>query len=248
MTRRRALFQLQAVRGQWEAARKQLHMVGELDPSEAVTVAGYGQLLAGMAQRERVFAGDRRPTILGEPPAWAAHQVEALRLAAAGEHEAAARLRDRAFELAPATPGQADGVAFEWLADADTRLGPVLEALVDGNYCWVPFERVRRIEVSEPSSLIDLVLTRADFTWDSGNTASGFVPTTYPAVDGSLGDGSSGDGGPARIEARQRLARRTDWREQPGGAWWGHGQRLFATDAADLPLLQVRTIEFAGGP
>ena len=36
--------------------------------------------------------------------------------------------------------------AFEWIADADDRLGPVLEAIVNGRYYWVPFERVRRIQ------------------------------------------------------------------------------------------------------
>ena len=36
----------------------------------------------------------------------------------------------------PAAP--IDGKAFAWMADADMRLGPVLEAVINGRYYWVP--------------------------------------------------------------------------------------------------------------
>jgi type VI secretion system protein ImpE len=39
-----------------------------------------------------------------------------------------------------------------------------------------------------------------------------------------------------------RLARATDWREQPGGAWHGIGQRMLTTDQAEIALLDARVI------
>jgi protein involved in temperature-dependent protein secretion len=37
------------------------------------------------------------------------------------------------------------GNLFAWLADADVRLGPVLEAIVDGKYYWIPFGNLSAI-------------------------------------------------------------------------------------------------------
>src|SRR6185312_8854962 len=50
---------------------------------------------------------------------------EALRVDAEGRPDAAAELRAKALEAAPATSGKLDDAPFAWLADADSRLGPV---------------------------------------------------------------------------------------------------------------------------
>ena len=40
-----------------------------------------------------------------------------------------------------------------------------------------------------------------------------------------------------------RLARKTEWIEQPGDVCLGLGQRMLATDEDDFPLLQIRQID-----
>ena len=55
------------------------------------------------------------------------------------------------------TSGDIDGTKFDWIADADSRLGPVLEAVIDGKYYWIPFNRVAKVNISRPSDLRDLV-------------------------------------------------------------------------------------------
>ena len=40
------------------------------------------------------------------------------------------------------------------------------------------------------------------------------------------------------------MARKTDWHERKDGTSTGLGQRMFATDQGDFPLLEVRSIEF----
>ena len=42
-----------------------------------------------------------------------------------------------------------------------------------------------------------------------------------------------------------RLARRTEWEEKAGETYIGSGQRMLATDVAETPLLEVRTIEIS---
>ena len=35
------------------------------------------------------------------------------------------------------------------------------------------------------------------------------------------------------------MARRTDWQEKPGETYLGSGQRMFATDVGEYPLLEI---------
>ena len=225
------LFQLQTVRGDWTRAGKQLDVLVEMDAQFALFAQTCRALLATEATRARVFAGAVSPSLLGEPPAWAAKLAEALVQAANGQHAAAAALREAAFAEATAVPGRLDGQPFAWLADADPRLGPILEAVVDARYLWVPFERIRRIAFEPVTDLRDLVWLPARFTWDNGGETVGFVPTRYVGSETST-------------EAAVRLARTTEWHgAEPGAAAFGRGQRMLATDRDDVGLLECRLIE-----
>ena len=72
--------------------------------------------------------------IFGEPEQWLALLIESLLVAGHGALERSEELRSRAFDAAPASAGVLDGTAFEWIADADMRLGPVCEAIINGRY------------------------------------------------------------------------------------------------------------------
>ncbi len=232
------LFQLLAVLGQWERALKQLQVAGELDAGTLAMVQTYREALRCEALRAEVFAGRRSPVVFGDPEPWMAPLLEALRLTAHGQHGAAERLRDKAFEGAPTSPGVVDGVGFTWIADADTRLGPVLEAVVSGRYYWIPFTRIREIQLEKPADLRDLVWTPARFCWSNGGEAVGLIPTRYPGSETDADD-------------RVRLARHTEWVEETAASVFGRGQRMLATDVGEYPLLEVRSIrlgEIAGDP
>ena len=131
--------------------------------------------------RAKVFEGARTPTVLGDPGPWLPLLIEATRLLATGEPARAATLRDAAFDAAPPSAATLDGVDADWLADADPRLGPTLEAIVEGRYVWVPYARLRRVDSSHPQDMRDQVWMPARFTWDNDGTAVGFIPTRYPA-------------------------------------------------------------------
>ena len=162
-----------------------------------------------------------------------AEMVQALGLQAQGHGSEAAALRSGALEAAPATAGTLNGTPFEWLADADTRLGPMLEVLLNGNYYWVPIHRIREIRVEAPQDIRDLVWLPAEFVWANGGEAVGFIPTRYPGSESSTDDSI-------------RLARKTDWVDADGAV--GLGQRLLATEEAEMPLLELRSVKFEGVP
>lgn len=221
------LFQLLCVMGQWNRALTQLNVSGELDAQALPMVQTYREAIQCEALRAEIFAGKRVPLIFGEPEDWLGLLVEALRLDATDPARAAA-LRAQALELAPACGGSINGERFAWLMDADQRLGPVLEAVVNGRYFWIPFSRIERIEIDPPVDLRDVVWTAATFTWTNGAQAVGLIPTRY---DGSIDS----------LDDAIKLARRTEWLGERGV-----GQRMFATDAFDYALMDVRTIEFDG--
>ena len=211
------LFQLLAVLGQWQRALAQLNVAGQLDPGTLAMVQTYRAALQCEVLRAEVFAGRRSPLVFGDPEEWVALLLEALRLTAEGRYPASQQLRQRALELAPATPGMMNGAQFAWIADADTRLGPVLEAIVNGNYYWIPFHRVHELHLEEPADLRDLVWAPAQFQWANGGSAVGLIPTRYPGSEQSEDD-------------LLRLARKTEWQDCGDEVFLGLGQRLFATD------------------
>ena len=229
------LFQLLAVMGRWDRALTQLNVAADLDPSTLTMAQAYREILQCEALRDQIFSGKRSPLIFGEPADWIAQVVEALRLEAAGDLAGAAAVRAEAFDQAPATRGAINGEPFEWIADADSRLGPLLELIVNGRYYWVPFDRIRRITAEAPADLRDTVWMPVSLTWSNGGEAVGFIPTRYP------GTTASADGA-------MLLARRTDWVDAGAGTFRGLGQRMFATGDGDHALLDLRSMELDAAP
>ena len=224
------LFQLHSVLGNWEKAMTQLNVLMDLNPETMMLARIFGPVVSCEMLRAEVFRGKRTPIVFGEPMEWVGLLMRANEHTGRGEFAAAQPLREQAFEGAPATPGQLNGQPFQWIADADSRLGPILEVILEGKYYWVPFCRIKKIVMDKPSDLRDLVWRPAQFVWTNGGEASGHIPVRYPGTEAS-------------DDSQFRLARRTDWQEQEGGACLGLGQRIIATDAEELPLLECKTVD-----
>jgi type VI secretion system protein ImpE len=225
------LTQLLCVVGQWERALNQLTVAAELDALAVPMKQVYGEAIRCEGLRADVFAGKRTPMIFGEPDEWLALLIESLLRAGRGEMDAAEQLRLRAFEQAPATPGRMDGTAFEWLADADMRLGPVLEAFVNGKYYWIPFARLSHIKIEPPEDLRDYVWTPAHLQFSNGGESLALIPTRYPESQASS-------------QGEIQLARKTEWQEIRTDVWTGLGQRILGTDTGDHALMDIREIVF----
>src|SRR5215831_7986344 len=147
------LFQLLCVLGQWERALTQLKVASELDALALPMAQMYGDAVRCEAIRDEVFEGKKSPMVLGEPEQWLALLIESRLRAGRGEAAQSEDLRLRAFDEAPPSSGQIDGHPFEWIADADPRLGPVLEAIINGRYYWVPFSRITMLTLEKPEDL-----------------------------------------------------------------------------------------------
>lgn len=225
------LFQLNCVLGRLEKALTQLQVVASLTAETMLLAQIFRPVIACEMLRREVFAGRRTPLIFGEPAEWIGLLLQANALLAQQNFAAAAELRAKAFDVAPATAGKLDGQGFEWIADADSRLGPLLEVILEGKYYWIPFARIAKLEIEKPTDLRDLVWTPARFTWTNGGAVSGHIPVRYSGTEESPDDAL-------------RLARKTDWQEVSPDCFVGLGQRVLATDIGEFLLLNCRELEF----
>ena len=223
------LFQLLCVLGQWDRALNQLNVSLELDAGTLPMVQTYREAIACETLRLQVFAGHKAPVLFGEPETWIALLIEAMLREGQGDVAAARQLRERALEQAPASAGTLDGQAFAWIADADTRLGPTIEAVINGRYYWLPWNRLSKVDIDPPEDLRDQVWMPAHFEFTNGGDVVGLIPTRYPDTDLAAGD-------------MLALSRRTDWRETDPGVFVGLGQRLIATDSGEFALMDIRSV------
>lgn len=224
------MAQLLCVLGQWERAHTQLNVVADMDPATAMMREMVGHALRCELVRAAVFAGKRSPMVFGQPDEWLALLIESMLQAGQGAAELSHDLANRAFEAAPATRGQLNGEPFEWIADADSRLGPVLEAMVNGRYYWIPFSRLSSVSFDTPTDLRDQVWMPARISFSNGGEAIAMVPTRYPGSESS--------------EDNQILmARKTEWLELGPDRYAGLGQRVFVTDQGERDMLGVRLLE-----
>ncbi len=221
-----SLFDVSSLLGAWAKALTQLELLSQIDPENAPAVGIYRQIIECEILRAEVFAGRRTPLIFGQPEPWLAGMVESLRLQA-GDPAAAGNLRAESLGQAPPVAAVVNGERFENLADGDTRLGPVLEVIMNGRYYWVPFARIHALSLDPPKNLRDLIWAKAQLTWVNGGAIAGVIPVRYPGIETSTDD-------------ELRMARKTDWLSPVEGDFFGLGQRTFLAGERDLALLELR--------
>jgi type VI secretion system protein ImpE len=217
--------------GTWERALNQLDVAADLDSLNLPMAQTYREAIRCELFRREVFSGDKSPLIFGDPPQWSAFLIEALRLMGKGEYSQAETLRNQAFETAPATAGMIDEHPFTWIADADSRLGPMLEAIINGRYYWIPLQRLKQISIDPPEDLRDMVWIPAHLKFENEGEVVALLPARYPATENET-------------DSNLKLSRKTEWQTPAEGVYIGLGQRMLVTDQDDFPLLNTRQIQF----
>ena len=223
------LFQLYAQEGKWQKALAQLQVAAQLDAAHKMMAQAYRLAIRAELLREEVFRGNRSPNVLGHPLQWISFLIEALQEDAKNNESAAAELRLQAFDEASAVSGRLDEQPFEWIADADARLGPVLEVFVNGDYYWLPLEAVTEIKIDAPTDLRDLVWIPAHVKLVNEGHHPMLLPARYPLVGEGPGD--------AQLQSHM-----TSWEPMAGDLSRGQGVKVLATDASEASILDIRQI------
>ena len=110
----------------------------------------YSMAMKAEAERAEIFAGRKRmPVIRG---AWAEGLAEAIEHYANDRTAEGQAARDAALDEAPDTPGELDGVRFDWITDADARFGPTFEVIIQGRYGLVAFSELAGVQSESPKT------------------------------------------------------------------------------------------------
>jgi type VI secretion system protein ImpE len=224
------LFELLCFAGEWDRAQLQLEVIGHQDSQTKMAVDVYQNNIKATRERNRLFTDGLAPHFITEPPSYVDLLLSATRVMQEPSGDSRGLL-DRVEEERPLLAGKINGIAFQDLKDCDELTGPVLEIFVQDKYTWLPFEQIRRIEISEPKNLRDLMWSSARIEALDGTMAQVYLPVLYP---GSSDHGSD----------EVRLGRRTEWNLFRKDVIFGVGSRLLLVDDEETPFLDVRTIEF----
>jgi type VI secretion system protein ImpE len=135
----------------------------------------------------------------------------------------------------PSPPGILNGKPFQSISDADPVIGARLEMYAAGAYLWIPFEHIASVEMPAPGSLRDtlwapaFVLTGPGFKGtDIGQV---ILPVIYPFSWKS-------------DDESVWLGRKTEWVSDDECHEFPVGQKTFLVDGEEIPLLEVRSLEF----
>ena len=157
----------------------------------------------------------------------------------------ATRIREGIFEKGdyPAPPlpdgvqiaGTVNGKAFESITDADPRIGARLEVFAAGDYLWIPFEHVSSVDNEPPKRLRDLLWTPAIVRTGPAFKGKELGEVLLPVLSPLSGK---------HPDDAVRLGRSTEWQDHAGLSV-PVGQKLFLVDDEELPILEIRHLEFS---
>jgi type VI secretion system protein ImpE len=226
--KRTFLFELLAFAGELDRADKQLQAIGQEGSEQGWAASVYQNLLAAEATRRKVMAGQARPEVFLDAPAFVSRRWEALSQLAAGQIDPAVAALQESDATAPVVRGVLNDKPVEGLRDADDLLAPILEVMVLRDYVWVPWSQVQELEVQPPTHPRDLLWCPARLVLTDAQQRRCYLPMLY-------------HGSHAAADDAIKLGRLTNW-EVPAneGPVRGLGQHLLVAGDVELGLLEVR--------
>ena len=166
------LAELLVFAGNLERADVILDAASAIDPSAALVVAEFRQLLRADMARRQLFRDGRVPEFLGGADRDAAPALAALVALRAGDWRSRARSGRAPRRSRPHAPGKHGDTAFDDLRDADDLLAGSFEVLTTtGKYFWIPTERVEASSSIAPKRPRDLLWRRASMSVGEGRMA-----------------------------------------------------------------------------
>lgn len=221
------LVELLAFAGRFIEANANFRLMEVDDPAWPDSVRAIRQLFRAERRRSHRI---RRPKFLIEPiPRHAKARWLAVKALQTGRIADAVRWVDIAEALSPPFRGFLDGQEFEWLRDADDRFGSVVEAFIQGEYVWLPWESVRRVTLEPAKTLLDKLFRPAEIRLQDDRFFPVHLPLVYP--------------GSHRAEGEFAVGMETDCICPDEGPIRCIGGKLLDTGDVEKPLSECRMIE-----
>ena len=206
LSHRVALAQLLSASGQWQRAAQQLAHLGKADAAYQRFSQIYAEAIRGEEQRTSVFEGRAVAHLRAKAPKWLRQYAQLFQQHADVIHETFT-------DDVPAIDGMVDETPFDLLLDGDSRIGPVFETILEGEYTWLAQEEIREVRFYPPKTVHDLIWRQAVVKTVDGVEHPALVPARYS--------------GSEQRETAHALARKTEWLELPDQRYHGIGQGFF---------------------
>ncbi len=224
------LFELLCFYGDLDRAANQLAALDAQDPKADLGIEFYRKVLKAEQVRQELFSKGTVPRLLGPTPDHLQGHLDALIQIQEGNFLAAFDLLANVKKSAPSLQATLDGTTCQDFANLDDLLGPLLEVMVQDQYYWVPFSQIRKVTISPPKHLRDLLWIPAQI--ETTETALGVViPVLYPETS-------------CVEEEPLKLGRMTDWKTK-GELTVGVGQQVYEVNELDKGILEIREMTFA---
>lgn len=236
VNRRWFLVELLCFGEEWDRSDQLLDIVASQAEGMAPAVLRFRGLLRGEQTRRQVMREGRAPQMIGGSAALLQPVVEALLSLREGDSAAAAGKLAEAGAQAPPVSGTHDGTrSFDAFRDIDDVCASFVEFITEGgDYHWVAVSDISLLEPQPLQRPRDLIWRPARLEVRDGPGGDVYLPALY------VNDGSE-------IDDAIRLGRSSDWRESEGGPVRGVGQRIFLVGDDDIPIHELRRIEFDAG-
>jgi type VI secretion system protein ImpE len=212
-----------------------LDACADLEPTAAVVVAEFRQLLRGEIARRQLFSEGRVPEFLGEPNAAQRLALSALVALRGGDTAEAAKLAAQAEEARVHPSGSTGDGPFDDMRDADDMLATCFEVITTtGKYFWISPERVATLECHPVKRPRDLFWRRATMQVSDGPDGDVYLPTIYPPLQADR-----------ELSDALRLGRATDWLQiGDNGPTRGVGAVTLVVGEEPRTWLEMGTITF----
>lgn len=202
------LAELLVFGGNLDRADVVLDACADLDPTAALVVAEFRQLVRGETARRQLFKEGRVPEFLGEPTAAQRLSLAAVVALRNGDSKEAGKLAEQAEEARVHPTGSIGETAFDDMRDADDVLASCFEVITTtGKYFWIPPERVMLLDFHPMKRPRDLFWRRATMHVAEGPEGDVYLPTTYPPLAGDA----------TVLTDALRLGHATDWSQAGEG-------------------------------
>jgi len=235
--KRLLLAELLVFGGNIQRADVILDAAAQLDPTTAVVVAQFRQLLRAENARRQCLTEGRVPEFLGEPTAALVAELAARVALRAGDAAEAASKAAEAENVRPRVAGTFDTPSgsqeFSDFRDADDLYAGFFEVLTStGKYFWIPTERIASVEFHPPRRLSDLAWRPAAMSVINGPDGEVYLPALYVSTEPSPSEELS-------------LGRTTEWLGEEDGLVRGVGQRMFLVGDDAYGITDLTVVRFA---
>jgi type VI secretion system protein ImpE len=132
-------------------------------------------------------------------------------------------------------PGNWNGETFSQFKDADPRIGANLEVFIAGSYTWIPMKYMVRLEIEKPESLRDLLWARARVETSAAFRLQDLGEVLLPVLSPFSFQNT---------DESVQLGRASVWELSDSGVEVPFGQKLMLIDGEEVPLLELRSIEW----